>query len=300
MKSAHERRLSVLDAIKLLRHPLGLLSLVAIVGLAVAEIAWQPARHLFVTYPVTMSLLTTLITLAFSLSIVNELVLQRTSRRWADVRGITLKGFNDEIRSTRDLLWIAIFGEPPYRNSNQMVRMAADTAKESGVSWPSEANGLFTAITKVLSDGHWTKTGAAILEMATCEIREGLAQWAPTANLAGGDYRALSPIASLADIIEVLEFPLARSRWDQACSVADKYRQPLCMLWCHALATCVYVEENIVKVLHAEGGWKSAAREMLSDSETEDLEQWLADPVIFERDTLSRKEALLRLIPKPW
>jgi hypothetical protein len=91
MKGAPDRRLSVLDAIKLLRHPLGLLSLVALIGIAVVEIASEHVRHFFATYPVSVGLLTGLITLAFTLSIVNQFVLQRASLRWADIRGITLK-----------------------------------------------------------------------------------------------------------------------------------------------------------------------------------------------------------------
>jgi hypothetical protein len=54
MKGAQDRRLSVLDAIKLLRHPLGLLSLVALIGIAVVEIASEHVRHFFATYPVSV------------------------------------------------------------------------------------------------------------------------------------------------------------------------------------------------------------------------------------------------------
>jgi hypothetical protein len=91
MKGAQDRRLSVLDAIKLLRHPLGLLSLVALIGIAwwrsprsTCAISLPPTRYL-------SGLLTGLITFAFTLSIVNQFVLQRASLRWADIRGITLK-----------------------------------------------------------------------------------------------------------------------------------------------------------------------------------------------------------------
>ena len=299
MTGAQDRRLSVLDAIKLLRHPLGLLSLVALIGIAVAEIASEHVRHFFAAYPVSVGLLTGLITLAFTLSIVNQFVLQRASVRWADVRGITLKGLNDEIRSTRDLLWISIFGEPPYDSNSQMVSSAADIANERNVQWPDVANGLFVGLAAVLCDGQWTQTGAAILRMATRQIREGLARWAPTTGLAGGDHHALSPIASLADIIEVLEFPLAPSRREQGGSVADKYLQPLCVLWRHALTTCVYVEENIVRLLDPGGGWVSRARELLSDYEKEDLKRWLADTATFEKDTADRDSALRRLIDRP-
>jgi hypothetical protein len=299
MRGGQDRRLSVREAIKLLQHPLGLFSLIALIGIASAEIASKNVRHVFATYPVSVGLLTGLITLAFTLSIVNQFLLQRASFRWADVRGITLKGLNDEIRSTRDILWIALFGQAPYESNSQMVSAAADIAKQSNVQFPEVTNGLFVGLSAVLPDGQWAQTGAAILRMATREIREGLVRWAPTTGLAGGDYHVLSPIASLADIVETLEFPLATARRDQAGSVADKYRQPLCVLWRHALTTCVYVEENIVRLLDPGGGWVSRARELLSDCEQEDLKQWLADAVIFEKDTANREYALLRLIDGP-
>ena len=299
MKDAQDRRLSALDVIRLFQHPLGLVSLAALIGIAVAEIASASVRHVFSTYPASVGLLTGLITLAFTLSIVNQFVLLRASRRWSDVRGITLKGLNDEIRATRDILWIALFRQPPYEPGNRTVSAAADIAKESNIQWPDASRGLFVGLGTVLSDGQWTQTGATILRLAIREIRQGLARWAPTTGLAGGDYHALSPIASLADIIEALEFPLAVSRRDQAGSVAEKYRQPLCILWRHSLTTCVYVEENVVRLLDPQGNWISRAREMLSDCDQEDLKRWLADAAIFEKDTIIRKNALLDLIDKP-
>lgn len=299
MKDAQGRRLSTLDAIRLLRHPLGMVSLAALIGITVAEIASASVRHVFSTYPVSVGLLTGLITLAFTLSIVNQFVLLQASHRWSDVRGITLKGLNDEIRATRDMLWIALFCQPPYEPSSRTVSAAAAIAKESNIQWPDASEGLFAGLGAVLSDGQWPETGAKVLRLATREIREGIARWAPTTGLAGGDYHALSPIASLADIVEVLEFPLAVFRRDQAGSVAEKYRQPLCILWRHSLTTCVYVEENIVRLLDQQGHWISRAREMLSDCDQEDLKRWLADAAVFEKDTMARKNALLDLIDKP-
>ena len=299
MRGTPGRSLSALDAVKLLRHPLGLISLTALIGIAIAEITSGSVRHVFATYPISFGLLTGLITLAFTLSVVNQFVLQQATRRWADVRGITLKGLNDEIRSARDLLWVAIFGRPLYE-PGKTVAAAADIAKQSNYQWPDASRGLFSALSADLSDGQWPRTGAVILRMAIREIREGLARWAPTTGLAGGDYRVLSPIASLADIIEALEFPLATGRLDNDGSVAEKYRQPMCILWRHALTTCLYVEENVVELLDPHGGWYSRAREMLSDSDKEDLKRWLADAAVFERDTTARRNALLELVDKPW
>jgi len=299
MKGARDRRLPVLDAIKLLRNPLGLLSSAALIGIAVAEITSKSVRHAFATYPVSVGLLTGLITLAFTLSIVNQFVLQRTSHRWVEVRGITFKGLIDEIRSTRDILWIAIFGQPPYESNSQIVSAAAEIAKVSNVQWPDVTNGLIAGLNAVLSDGQWPPTGAAILRMATREIREGLVRWAPTTGLAGGDYRALSPLASLSDIIEVLEFPLAPHRRDQAGSVVGKYRQPLSALWRHILATSVYAEESMIRLVGFGGGWVSRARDLLSDCEKEDIERWLADAVEFEKDTAVRRAAVVQFIVGP-
>lgn len=299
MRGARGDALSARDVARLLRHPVGVVSLIALIGIAAAEMASASVRHVFASYPASVSLLTGLVTLAFTLSIVNQFVLRRASYRWADVRGITLKGLNDEIRATRDLLWIALFGRPLYEPGSKTVSAAAETAKQSSFLWPDAGGGLFDGLGKVLSDGQWTQTGAVILRMATREIREGLVRWAPTTGLAGGDYHALSPIASLADIVEVMEFPLAVPRRDHDGSVADRYRQSLCILWRHALTTCVYVEENIVRLLDPQGNWYSRAREMLSDCDKEDLQRWLADPEIFDKDTIQRENALRVLLGKP-
>jgi hypothetical protein len=42
MKSVHDRKQSILDAMKLVRHPHGLLSLAALIGIAAAEVAHVP------------------------------------------------------------------------------------------------------------------------------------------------------------------------------------------------------------------------------------------------------------------
>lgn len=46
---------------------------------------------------------------------------------------------------------------------------------------------------------------------------------------------------------------------DRAASIDDKYRQPLCALWRHALTTCIFVED-IVRLLYPARHWSSAAR----------------------------------------
>lgn len=276
MERRKERGPSEFATIKLLGHPLALLSLIALIGIAAAEIASANVRRVFGEYPVSVGLLTGLITLAFTLSIVNQFVLQRGAVRWQQIRGITLKGLNDEVRCTRDILWIAIFGESKYENNHPMVCDASNIAKNSSFQWLPSGSGLFVGLSTAVSDGRWTGTGAAILRVATQQLRAGLAQWTPATVLAGGDYRVLSPTARLADVIEVLEYPLRAERRDPADSVDDKYRQPLCTLWRHALTTCVYVEEDIVRVLYPERhDWISKAREMLSDSDLEDLAGWL-------------------------
>jgi hypothetical protein len=288
-------------AIKLLGHPLALLSLIALIGIAAAEIASANVRRVFSEYPVSVGLLTGLITLAFTLSIVNQFVLQRAADRWQQIRGITLKGLNDEVRCTRDILWIAIFGESKYENNNRMVSDASNIAMNSGFQWLPAGSSLFVGLSAAVSDGRWTETGAAILRVATQQLREGLARWTPATVLAGGNYSVLSPTARLADIIEALEYPLQAGRRDQADSVDDKYRQPLCTLWRHALTTCVYVEEDIVRVLYPERrDWFSKARELLSASDLDDLAGWLADAETFNKDTADRKTALTGLVPEPW
>jgi hypothetical protein len=300
VRSARDRRLSVLGATRLLLHPFALGSLLALIGIAAAEIAWPGARHFFSTYPVSVGLLTGLITLAFTLSIVNQFVEQRAALRWTDVREITLKGLNDEIRTTRDILWTALYGRPPYE-LNSRLSAAVDIAEKRGLDWPDRALGLMPALKALVPDGQWTQAGAAILRVATQEIREGLVRWAPTTALARGDYRILSPVASLADVIEDLEFPFAPHRRVDG-SVAQKYRDPLCELWCHALATCIYVEEKIVRLLNppVHDGWESRARELLSDEGEAEVNRWHQHAEAFEQTTGERENALTSLLDKPW
>jgi hypothetical protein len=288
-------------AIKLLRQPLALVSLILLIGIIAAEVASGTVRHVFTEYPASVGFGTSLITLAFTLSIVNQLVTQRNSLRWQEVCGITLKGLNDEVRTTRDLLWIAIFGKPKYENNNRITTEAKKTADESRFQWPPPTSDLSAGLSKALSHEQWAETGTVILRAARQQLREGLARWAPTTVLAGGDYRVLSPLAMLADVIEVLEYPLRDERMNPTGSIEDKYRKPLGVLWRHAITSCVYVEEDVVRVLYPARRWFSpGGRALLSDSDLEDLTRWLKDAEAFDRDTTDRKTALTRLVPEPW
>jgi hypothetical protein len=78
-------------------------------------------------------------------------------------------------------------------------------------------------------------------------------------------------------------------------------------LWLHALTTCVYVEENIVRDLYPAGEfperrgvWTSRARDMLSGDGLQELERWLKDDEQFKSDTRRREAGVTFLLDWPW
>jgi len=121
--------------IKVALHPVAVLSLAALIALGVLELHSPTARHDFSRYPVTIGLVAGLLNLIFTLSVVNKVIERRDELRWRDIRNTTLKGLNDEVRATRDILWVALFGDPPFGPSKQ-TEAACKTARLSGVEWP--------------------------------------------------------------------------------------------------------------------------------------------------------------------
>jgi hypothetical protein len=299
---------SILGYIKLLFHPLALLSLLALIAVTLMEFLWPSARHFFSTYPVTIGLITFLLTLIFTLSVVDRFVQKRAEQNWGDIRGITLKGLNDEVRYTRDILWIALFGEPPFGMSKQTAT-AVEKANRSRVRWPDKTgHEPGPRLTCLLEDGNWTETAKEMLRLATVQLREGIVRWAPMTALAQGDHKKLTPVAKLADVLEVLEFPFDDRQIDKKTKcIQRKFHEQLQALWLHALTTCVYVEENIVRDLYREGEfpkrpgvWQSQARRLLSGDGMRDLLCWLEDYGQFKRDTLSRESDVTDLLDWPW
>ncbi len=279
---------------KLVLHPWGLASLAALIALGLLEFRSPAARTFFGHYPVTIGLMAGLLNLIFTLSVVNRVIQRRDELRWRDIKNITLKGLNDEVRSTRDTLWIALFGRPPFGVKEQ-TEAACTVAQpqQSGVRWPDDIFGdAGKQIEKMISDVHWTQTAAKILRLATEQIREGLVRWAPLMALARGDYRVLGPVTTLADVLEAMEYPFAGKRTDNGTSpIGEQYRAPLRALWLHAITASVYAEENIVRTLYPaheypERGpkpWTSdQPRElMLSGGQREELDRWLGPPLRF-------------------
>ena len=311
MKALRAKWQSAIYYTKLALHPLGLSSLVALIAVIVIEFTWPTARHFFSGYPVTLGLIAGLLNLIFTLSVVNRIIQQRDEQRWQDIRGITLKGLTDEVRATRDLLWVALFGQPVFGVSKQTAA-AVKTARRSGVKWPRAPVGdASVQILAMASDVHWTQTAAEILRMATEQIREGLVRWAPMTALAGGDYRVLRPVARLADVLEVMEFPFDNKRRDDGKSCIDvMFHWALRDLWLHAITTCVYVEENIVRTLYpareyperGPGEWTSIGprENMLSDDQRTELDDWLHDPGKFESANRCRQLEIIKHLKWPW
>jgi hypothetical protein len=97
--------------LKVALNPLGAASAAALIAVWLMEFNWPSAHAWFGKYPVTIGLITGLLNLIFTLSLVNRIIERRDELRWRDIRNTTLKGLNDEVRATRDILWVALFGE---------------------------------------------------------------------------------------------------------------------------------------------------------------------------------------------
>lgn len=306
--------------IKVALHPAAVLSLAALVALGVLEFRSPTARTYFARYPVTFGLIAGLLNLIFTLSVVNRIIERRDEIRWRDIRNTTLKGLNDELRATRDILWIALFGHPPF-GPGQQTEAACQAAKDSHVVWPenpfgparTETANARAQIEAMESDADWTQAAAKILRMATEQIREGLVRWAPMMTLAHGDYKALVPVTTLADVLEVMEFPFADKRIaDAGGHVEGTFHDPLRDLWLHAITAFVYAEENIVKALYprreyperSDERWQSEEprKLMLSPDQRDELDLWLGlgGARKFKKDTRNRSFAVTVNVKWPW
>jgi hypothetical protein len=297
--------------LKVALNPIGVASAGALIAVWLMELNWPSAHDWFGKYPVTIGLITGLLNLIFTLSLVNRLIQRRDELRWRDIRNTTLKGLNDEVRSTRDILWVALFGEPPFGPSKQ-TRAACDRAHDSGVAWSREDSAdPGTRISLMASDAGWTSAAARILRLAVEQIREGLVRWAPMMALAHGDYEVLVPVTTLADVLEVMEFPFDdKRRGDGKGPIDEAFREALRGLWLHAITTCVYAEETIVTALYPrreyperpDKPWRSdkPRRLMLSRSQEAELNRWLESPRVFTKASRDRKYAVSKDVEWPW
>jgi hypothetical protein len=317
---------------KVALNPIGAASALALIAVWLMEFNWPSAHAWFGKYPVTISLITGLLNLIFTLSLVNRLIERRDEIRWRDIRNTTLKGLNDEVRATRDILWVALWGHPPFGPS-QHTEAACQVVEDSRANWPKAPSRTETAdsraqIEAMESDAHRTQAAAQILRLATERIREGLVRWAPMMTLAHGDYQALVPVTTLADVLEVMEFPFAEKRLAKAGGYVEAdFRKPLQDLWLHAITTCVYAEENIVKALYPWREYPERPRKlpwisaeprtlMLSPDQLVELELWLGHPLRywlrhpltfrlgykrkFRKDTRNRSYAVQQWVDWPW
>jgi hypothetical protein len=317
--------------IKVALHPAALLSLAALVALGVLEFKSPTARNYFTRYPVTFGLIAGLLNLIFTLSLVNKIIERRDELRWRDIRNTTLKGLNDEVRATRDILWVALWGHPPF-GPGQQTEAACRAARDSGAKWPeaparTETADVRAQIETMESDADRTQAAAKILRMATEQIREGLVRWAPMMTLAHGDYTSLVPVTTLADVLEVMEFPFAEKRIAQEGGhVQGIFHDALRDLWLHAITTCVYAEENLVRALYPKREYPERPPEpwisqeprtlMLSPDQRAELDRWLGHPLAywlrhplkfrfggarkFKQDTRDRSYAVTINVPWPW
>lgn len=297
--------------LKIALNPIGAASALALIAVWLMEFNWPSAHSWFGKYPVTIGLITGLLNLIFTVSLVNRIIERRDELRWRDIRNTTLKGLNDEVRATRDILWVALFGEPPFGPSQQ-TSAACEMARASKVAWSGEhSRDPATRIWRMERDAGWTMAAAQILRLAVERIREGLVRWAPMMALAHGDYKVLVPVTSLADVLEVMEFPFVDKRRDDGKGPVDeKFRDALHELWLHAITTCVYAEETVVSALYPrreyperpDEPWRSEKPRtmMLSEDQKTELGWWLANPRKFKEAARKRKYAVTKDVEWPW
>jgi hypothetical protein len=296
---------------KIALNPIGAASALALIAVWLMEFNWPSAHAWFGKYPVTIGLITGLLNLIFTVSLVNRIIERRDELRWRDIRNTTLKGLNDEVRATRDILWVALFGEPPFGPS-QPTSAACGKARDSSVAWSGEhSRDPGTRIWRMEHDAGWTILAAQILRLAVERIREGLVRWAPMMALAHGDYEVLVPITTLADVLEVMEFPFVdKRRNDGKGPVDEEFREALHELWLHAITACVHAEETIVGALYPrreyperpDQPWRSEEprKRMLSEDQRTELDQWLESPSTFKKATRNRKYAVTKDVEWPW
>ncbi|MGH3254359.1 MAG: hypothetical protein ACRDOU_02975 [Streptosporangiaceae bacterium] len=323
MEAPRPKWLWATSYLKVALNPIGAASALALITVWLMEFNWPSAHAWFGRYPVTIGLITGLLNLVFTLSLVNRIIERRDELRWRDIRNTTLKGLNDEVRATRDILWIALWGHPPF-GPGQHTEAACKVAKDSGAKWPKAPARTETAdaraqIQAMECDADRTQAAAKILRLATERIREGLVRWAPMMTLAHGDYQALVPVTTLADVLEVMEFPFAEKRIAKAGGhVEEIFHEALRDLWLHAITTCVYAEENIVRALYprreyperSDKPWTSEEPRtlMLTPAQLAELELWLRHPLTFRlgharrfrADTRNRSYAVTSNVEWPW
>ena len=120
------------------------------------------------------------------------------------------------------------------------------------------------------------------------------------------------PVTTLADVLEVMEFPFADERRDGGKGpVAETFRQALQVLRLHAMTTCIYAEESMVGAMYPRleyperpkgRPWTSdkPRQLMLSVSQLTELEHWLKRPRAFRKATRERKYAVTKDVQWPW
>ena len=297
--------------LKIALNPIGAASAIALIAVWLMEFNWPSAHAWFAKYPVTIGLITGLLNLIFTVSLVNRIIERRDELRWRDIRNTTLKGLNDEVRATRDILWVALFGEPPFGPS-QPTSAACANARAGDVDWSAEhTRDPATRIWRMEGNANWTMVTAQILRLAVERIREGLVRWAPMMALAHGDYEVLVPVTTLADVLEVMEFPFVDKRRNNGKGPVDeKFRDALHELWLHAITTCVYAEETVVSALYPTAEyperpdlpWRSEEprKLMLSKDQETELGRWLERPRTFKEATRRRKHAVTKDVEWPW
>jgi hypothetical protein len=283
-----------------IRKPLGGISLSILLAIIIAENVAPTAFHqLTETHSITFSLLSGFVVLAFTLSVIDAVVENQASQHWRQIRGVTLKGLNDELRTARDILYLTIIGQPPYGTARTPLREAVGLAQLSRVKWQSEVAKLNQRqLGGLVENGDWADFATLTLRIATEQLRAGIAQWVPLTALAkvdDDDQEVLSQVALMADVLEALEFPLGRRQRDDSNAVKAAYREQFCQLWSSSIVGFIYVEEEIVRTLDPvrPEPWRSQARKLLADDLEGHLNDWQSKKIPF-RDELEGLHTDLR------
>jgi hypothetical protein len=133
--------------LKVALNPVGVGSAAALIAVWLMELNWPSAHDWFGKYPVTIGLITGLLNLIFTLSLVNRLIQRRDEIRWRDIRNTTLKGLNDEVRSTRAPMMALAHGDygvlVPWR-SDKPRKLMLSTSQEAELNRWLESPRAFT------------------------------------------------------------------------------------------------------------------------------------------------------------
>jgi len=290
-----------------LSKPAGALSGLLIIGLVLSELLSPTVRRVTSGYPLTTSFIGTFITLAFTATIINQIVTKRLQTRWERVRSIAMQGLNDELRLVRDILYTIEHGAPPFDAPLPVVaaikaKVPLAIGEQMAISLAAEPNA--TLVAALVEQAIWVQFARTSLAEASAYLRGSLARWSSLlsmgAEVSDASHTMILNSAYIADAVSVVELPFAAARL--VCDVLPADVRPIFVeLWEVLAAAFVFVEERSANALrpsieHFPGRtWKSAMRIKLSQESATFLARWDSSrdgDEVFHEDLIRTRNAL--------